>query len=313
MFPIGIPPPGADPHGDDRGLDTINRLLLHGARHHDRAAVFSPGAAEPNALLDRVGAGDVPDWQADRLSIRIALVLHQELSLRQGDRVALWMPLSLAWPLVERGIWGLGAESVPIGPEAGASDVSLVLARTGPRVLFVSSASAASVLSIPGSVAAVVTLDDSAKEGFGVSLRELVDRGGVLDTPERASRFRETARRVPADAVASIELDSAGTRVETTQGGWARDAERFARRIPPRRGARHVLAWSGVEGAPRVVLYSGWADGLTTVALAGKDEDAIATNAEGEIVFSGRVATGSPATHFANLFQVTDEEIGGAP
>ncbi len=176
-----------------------------------------------------------------------------------------------------------------------------------------SSVSRASALSIPDSVAAVVTLEESASGGFGLALRELLDRGGVLDTPERASRFRATARQIPAEAIASIEPTSAGTMQETTQGGWARDLERFCRRFPPREGELHVLDWAGVEPAPRIVLYAGWADGLTTVALGGDCDGATATGQRGRIVFSGKAASGTGGTHFANLFGVTGEQNGGAP
>lgn len=294
MFPVGVPPRGIDAHHDERGLDTINRLLLHGAGHHDRAALFVPGDTREEGGFSEQGR-DVPDWQADRLSIRVALVLLEEISLQRGDRVALWMPLSLSWALAERALWGLGAASIPIPPELRASEVSVVLARARPRVLFVSSVSRASSLSIRDSVAAVVTLDPSASGGFGLALRELLDRGGVLDTPERASRFRAMARQIPPETLASIEPTSSGAMEETTQGDWARDAERFARRIAPRKGGRHVLARSGVERAARLVLYSGWADGLTTIA------------------FSGEPSSGIASPHFANLFQVTGEENGGAP
>jgi AMP-binding enzyme len=311
MFPVGIPPPHLDPSRDGRGLDTINRLLLHGSRHHDRAALF----------LAR--SGDVPDWRADRLSIRIALVLQEEMALEPRDVVALWLPLSVSSVLVERGLWGLGAASLSIPPELRASEVSVVLARARPRVLFVPSASQAGALSIPDSVASIVTLDESAVAGFGLALREVLDRGGVLDTPERASRFRATARSVTEGAVASIEIEpsSTGSLIERTQGDWARAAARFARRIPPRKGARHVLDGSGVEHAPRIVIYAGWADGLTTLVLDGGrdrapaegDLDLVFTRFAGtaESGSAGSAGSGSARVHFANLFEVTGEENGG--
>jgi len=56
----------------------MNRLLLHGARYHDRKAVF----------VSR-DLGETPDWRADRLSIRVALALRQDLAVGPGDLVAL--------------------------------------------------------------------------------------------------------------------------------------------------------------------------------------------------------------------------------
>lgn len=309
MFPVGISPRGSDPHRDPRGLDTINRLLLHGARYHDRSVLFV--ASEDSSNPPAVGGPEIPDWKADRLSIRIALVLHQDLFLEPGDAVALWAPLCLTWAFVERGIWGLGAASLPIPAGLGASEVSFVLAGARPKLLFVSTGSRAASISIPDSVEAIVTLDESAKGGFGISIRELLQRGGVLDTPERASRFRATARAFPPETLASLEVDSDSARAvqETTQGGWARDAERFAARFPARRGDIHRLDWNGVERPARLVLYSGWANGLTTVVLGREAREAIQGR---EIVFGGDRASGSPTTHFANLFRVTGEENGGA-
>ena len=96
----------------------MNRLLLHGARYHDRKAVFVSRAL-----------GETPDWRADRLSIRIALALREELGVGPGGVVALSMPLSVQWALAERAVWGLGAATVPLtaGRSAGRS-VNAVLA-----------------------------------------------------------------------------------------------------------------------------------------------------------------------------------------
>lgn len=307
MFPVGIAPSSADPHRDERGLDTINRLLLHGARYHDRSALFV-ACADPKHD-PATGGPEIPDWKADRLSIRTALVLQEDLSLELGDAVALWMPLSPTWAFVERGLWGVGVTSVPIPNDLGAAEVSRVLGKTRPKVLFVPGVSRASSVSIPDSIVAIVTLEESVDGGFGISIQELLERGGILDTPERASRYRASARAIPPETLASLELTSGRALRETTQGGWARDAERFAARFPPHRGDHHRLARLRVERAARLVLYAGWADGLTTVVLGHEARGTI----EGrEIVFGGESESGSVTTGFANLFRATGEENGGA-
>jgi hypothetical protein len=104
IFPFGIPEDIGDPSGDARGADTMNRLLLHGARYHDR-----------NSLFVSRELGEMPDWKADRFSIRLALALAEDRRVGPSDRVGLAGPFSVRWPILERAIWGLGASTVPDG------------------------------------------------------------------------------------------------------------------------------------------------------------------------------------------------------
>jgi len=214
----------------------MNRLLLHGARYHDRKAVFVSREL-----------GETPDWRADRLSIRVALALREDLAVGPGDLVALLMPLSVRWALVERAVWGLGAATLPVSPES----------RFGRPVkaMFASSAEGLSNLGVP-----VVALDSDWDA--------LLDRGGVLDTPERASSFRAAARNTPPEAVSSIESG-----VELRHGDWVRRIESFLERFPPERGRRSVLGIAEPQVEARVPLYAGWADGFTTVVLSPEDPD----------------------------------------
>jgi hypothetical protein len=254
----------------------VNRLLLHGARYHDRAAVFVSGPSR----------AETPDWRADRLSLRAGLALHEELAIGPGDVVALHLPLSLEWALVERGVWGLGAVSLPLSAHLGVAAASSALSEAKPKAIFVERADAIEPLRIPDSVVAVITIGDAAG---ATSLRELLDRGGVLDTPERATRFRAAARLVPPEAPASVEPEG-----RLDQGSWARRIERFLNRFPPRHGARHLLRFPAPDLAARIVLHAGWADGLTTVVLASCEDE----------------TGGSGSRVFATLSDVEDPEGG---
>jgi hypothetical protein len=229
----------------------MNRLLLHGARYHDRTSVF---------VSDTHGT-ETPDWRADRLSIRVALALKEELGIGAGDVVALGIPLSVDWALVERAVWGLGAVSLPLSLDR----LETLVSEAQPKALFAPSTKAIPELRLLDSLAAVITIDD---EPGTTSLRALLDRGGVLDTPERASRFRAAARLVPPDAPASIEWEG-----RLDQGSWARRVERFLLRFPPERGSRHVLRFPAPDLAARIVLHAGWADGLTTLVLPAPGHD----------------------------------------
>ena len=99
-FPFGVRPdvPVDEGTEDQRGPDTINRLLLHGARYHDR-----------DALLLRWEQGRKgwgweahPDWRMDRDAIRTALVLRQRIGMDAGEHAALWIPFGMEFSTVER-------------------------------------------------------------------------------------------------------------------------------------------------------------------------------------------------------------------
>jgi hypothetical protein len=258
-FPFGIHPEPSDPGADARGPDTMNRLLLHGARYHDRRSVFVSREL-----------GETPDWRADRLSIRVALALREDLSVGPGDVVALAMPFSIHWPLVERAVWGLGAATLPLSPGSGPDRPV--------KAVFAAGGQGPSVPGVP-----LVALDSDWDA--------LLDRGGVLDTPERASSFRTSAREVLPDAVASIEFGESG--VELRHADWVRRIAKSFERFPPSFGGRNVLALTEPHVSARVLLYAGWGDGFTTVVL-GSDDPAggiasrrFANLAELEGVFDG--------------------------
>ncbi len=210
-FAFGIEPEAADPALDERGFDTVNRLLLHGARYHDRKVLF-----------DSSEGGEMPDWRADRLSIRIALVLAEDVGVGPGDVVALAMPLSIRFALVERAVWALGA--------------------------------ATAIDSATRPVKAVITPDSDWKA--------FLDRGGTLDTPERASWLRALARSTPPEAIASFERQ--GT---LSQADWVNEIESCLSRCPPERGVRKASSNPEPSVSSRAALYAAWADGLSTIVL----------------------------------------------
>jgi hypothetical protein len=255
-FPFGIQPEVSDAFADERGPDTMNRLLLHGARYHRRQSVF----VSPEL-------GEMPDWRADRISIRVALALREVLSVGPGDLVALALPFSIYWPLVERAVWGLGAATLPLSPGSGPDRPV--------KAMFTPSADGLSNSGVP-----VIALDPDWDA--------LLDRGGVLDTPERASWFRAAARNTEPHALSSIESG-----VEVRHQQWVRRIETVLDRYPPERGARHLLDFDQPHIAARALLYAGWADGLTTVVLG-----------------SGVPDGGSGCRRFANLVALENLEDG---
>jgi len=104
---------------------------------------------------------------------------------------------------------------------------------------------------------------------------EYDNRARVPEHPEifarwqrAAAAFRAAARDTSPETVCSIESG-----VELRHEDWVRRIERFLERFPPERGRRNVLAIADPHELARAVLYAGWADGFTTVALGSEDLD----------------------------------------
>lgn len=283
LFPFGVAPPSDDDaaetsRDDARGTDTVNRILLHGARHHDRDAVFLRWGQ------GRKGWGwrPTPDWRADRAAIRIALVLRRRLEVAEGERVAVWLRLGPEWAEIERGIWSIGAVSVAVDPAWPLARVAAVLGDAAPEVLFAPSLDRVRELEAvggrPPDLRAVVPREAPEEQGEDwLSLAKFLEYGGVQDTPERASMWRTFARSVGPDALASLEYAGAagapgetspGPPLRVTQGELREWAARLTRRFTPRKGGTRLVASDRPTLAGRVVLVAGWADGLTRTAFA---------------------------------------------
>lgn len=237
-------------------ISTINRFLLEGAHQHERDGAFVEWTA------DRFES--VPDWRADRTSIRIALVLQERFGVEPGDAVALSMRLGLRWLLVERAVWGLGAMTVPVDPAAPGFE-------PGPVVMFVDGAPLAG--SAPAGCRGVLDL--------GADYEELLDYGGVLDTPERATRFRARARETPPEALASIDSGR-----ELTQADWLIDIGRFHDRHPPVTGRTHVIVADTPSRAARIAAYAGWGGGIVRSALMPSAKAGAGTHPDGFVTLS---------------------------
>ena len=270
--------------GDGRGPDTVNRLVLHGARHHQREAVFlhwgarrrrkAPGGAD--AHRESQEWQGTPDWRAHRTSTRVALALHDHLGLEKGDRVALWLPLSPEFMLIERGVWMFGGITLPLDPTATAEDVAMPIRETGPKVIFVPDAAAVESLlttgSFGGSVRTVVILEDAESEDDRVlEYDRLVDYGRALDTPNRTSRLRTAALRIGPTDPLTLECRS-GSRAACVlfdHRSMLSMIHDLADRNPPGRDVRFVEETRPLREV-RAPIYASWADGISTVAFASR-------------------------------------------
>lgn len=274
-FPFGVSPEAAGQDREGRGPDTMNRLLMHAARYHDRPVL----SARWEERRKGWGWQPMPDWRADRHTTRVALVLRQRLEVADGETVALWLPLSTEWPLIERGVWSIGAVSVPVGPEWDLDRVAEVLADAAPGVLFGPSWEAVRDLQViggvPDAVRAIIVMQGEPDDPEqALPYARFMDYGGVLDTPERAAMWRTLARGIAPDVAISREYTPEGElRWGKLDHRWmVRGVERIIRRFPPAAGRVQVLTGERPDPTLRALVYAAWVDGLTQTVFAASDD-----------------------------------------
>ena len=114
---------------------TVSGLYDLGMRHHIRSSVLSREAG--------LGFEAMPDWQLDRLVIRVALYSRENLGLEPGRRAAVFGRLSWLWPVVDFATTGFGAASVGIEHDVSDEALEAVLRESEPRVIFATDAESA--------------------------------------------------------------------------------------------------------------------------------------------------------------------------
>lgn len=176
--------PAAPDRGRPRPLQpmpaTVSGLYDHGMRHHDRPSVLNRATGD--------GFLNLPDWQLDRLVIRLALYGRESLGLEPGRRAAVFGRLSWLWPLVDFAATGFGAAAVGIEHDVSDEGLAAVLREAEPRVIVATDAESAGrllALRSAGRLAGAFVVGDGldgAGEGT-LGLTRLLDLGGTLDTP----------------------------------------------------------------------------------------------------------------------------------
>lgn len=268
MFRFFVDPESVRSEGD-RGPDTVNRLVLHGARYHDRPAVFRRREEKPETSHQV----DTPDWKADRYSIRIALFLSQRLHIGSQEPVAIWLPLGVDFALIERGLWMFGAVSLPLWPEWGFERAADVLGDARPSVLFALDREAIAGLrsagGLPDSVRRVIVMNGPTDESSeALSFADCLYFGGILDTAERAAMLRTRARSILPEDPISLDYppDENGHSARVIRH---RDLMKVIDEMAPRAGREQRLESGRPDIVSRAALYAGWADGWTSTVLNG--------------------------------------------
>jgi hypothetical protein len=198
------------------------------------------------------------------------------MGIEANEALAMWLPLDLEWPAIERAIWSIGALSVPVYPEWNLDRVSEVLHEAAPAALFAPDVDTfrelKAVGGVPDSVRATILMRGSADElgEEALAYDRFMDYGGVLDTPERASMWRTAVREARPDKRISWEYDwndDGLRRSVISQGGMAQTVERILRCVPPRKGGVQLLVGERPDRIARALVFAGWAGGLTTTAF----------------------------------------------
>jgi hypothetical protein len=220
------------------------------------------------------GFEPVPDWRLDRLAIRVALYGREKLGVEPGGRVALFGRLGWVWPVVDFAAMGFGA--LPVGIEDDASDavVTRALADATPRVIFASDSESAERLQAiqrdGGAGDATIVAEGLARGESVVPLEEVLEKGSILDTAERAQSFRAVSRQISPQSDALWHFAGDGVTRLT-------HAEAMARIVPMLRSRPAVdgdvayLSGPRTDLATRLALAAFVGDGRTTTALGQGD------------------------------------------
>ena len=242
---------------------TVSGLYDLGMRHHIRGSVLSREAG--------LGFEAMPDWQLDRLVIRVALYSRENLGLEPGRRAAVFGRLSWLWPVVDFAATGFGAASVGIEHDVSDEALEAVLREAEPRAIFATDAESARRLlalrsagRLAGGVLVAEGLDDAA-DGC-LSLKRLFDLGGTLDTPERSQGFRAVCRNVSADKEALWHVGAAGIVRLSHAEAMARIGERL-RAEPAQPGDVAYLETPRAALGARLALHAFVGDGLTSTTI----------------------------------------------
>ena len=242
---------------------TVSGLYDLGMRHHVRPSVLSRARGD--------GFEAMPDWQLDRLVIRVALYGRENLGLEPGRRAAVFGRLSWVWPVVDFAATGFGAASVGIEHDVSDDALEAVLREAEPRVTFATDAESARRLlalrsegRLPGALVLPEGLD-GAGEGT-LPLARLFDLGGTLDTPERSQGFRAVCRNVSPDKEALWHADAVGVVRLSHAEAMARIGERL-RAEPAQPGDLAYLEAPKAALGARLALHAFVGDGLTSTTI----------------------------------------------
>ncbi|HEX8830351.1 MAG TPA: AMP-binding protein, partial [Longimicrobium sp.] len=123
--------PGTRPEIPEIGFRNIPEMVRRSAGRWAASPAFTQ--CMPNGMT-----GTLTYAQVDRMSDEFAAYLRGSLGLKAGDRVAVQMPNSLAYPIVLFGIFKAGCVAVNTNPLYTAPEMVHQFSDAGARVLVIS-------------------------------------------------------------------------------------------------------------------------------------------------------------------------------
>ena len=271
VFGDAAPEP-REPHPRPGLPGTLSALYDRGMRHHQRRGPLRwPEGAELQV---------VPDWKLDRRVIRIALYCREKLGLEPGTRAAVFGRAGWLWPAAEFAIQGFGATSVGIEHDAPDEVLAAALRDADPRVVFSTDGeSTARLLGLRVEGLrrrpTVVAAETAAPVDGVLPLREMLELGGTLDTPERAQAFRMVCRGSSPEAEALWHVGARGSGAADPRPGDG--ACRRAPALPAARGRRRrLLEPPRMTLAGRLAVAGFVGDGQTETVFGGASSDEVA-------------------------------------
>lgn len=224
------------------------------------------------------------EWRDGSRAIALALI---DAGIRTGDRVVLISNTREEWTLIDFGILGAGAVTVPVYPTATGEQVATLLADSGARLAFVEGSRAleelAHAVTRPTELERVVVIDSEAPahpiprptgEPLPVTrFSDFVARGMALseDADSLAAR-NERLLALGPDSLATVVYTSGTTGVQRgvmlTHGALVAQAEALTEAIPVGPSDEQLLFLPLAHILARVVLFGCVRAGART-AFAG--------------------------------------------
>ncbi len=185
---------------------TLTQLFFDAVDKHDK----------PNALQHKVNGAYKPiSSRAVAERVRRAGLGLTELGVAPGDRVGIMSENRPEWAIADYACLTTSLTDVPLYPNLPPEQAAYILRDAGAVAIFVSDAAqAAKIAQCRGSLPAlkhVVTFAADRHAGADLTLGELEARGATVDTDARRAAYRERARAVRPDDVATLIYTSGTT------------------------------------------------------------------------------------------------------
>ncbi len=225
------------------------------------------------------------EWRDASRALSISLI---ESGVQRGDRVLLMSSTREEWGIIDFGVLGAGAVTVPVYPTATAEQIALILENSGARRAFVETAAGLEALSRAAltnvTLEGVVVLDTAApfepierKSAAPLPVRRwldaLRDATALGSETEPSRRFDERRAALGPDDLATIVYTSGTTGVPRgamlTHGALLAEVQGLLRAVAVGPGDEQLLFLPLAHILARIVLLGCVAAGARTAFAEG--------------------------------------------